>query len=125
MPLVTDPGSDYGVRLKYRVNRGTVIHQGDRAYFPISDGFGNRELLKHPDVDVLTDTEVEELEQRLSYPLPPQSENSLQIHSGGESVGLGDVVAKVTHKLGIAECAGCKKRRRWLNRIPVEWSGRK
>jgi len=29
--------------------------------------------------------------------------------------GLGDVVSKVTKKLGIKECAGCRERRRWLN----------
>jgi len=30
--------------------------------------------------------------------------------------GLGDVVARVTKRLGIKECSGCKARRRWLNR---------
>ena len=31
--------------------------------------------------------------------------------------GLGDVVAKVTKKLGIKECGGCKERRKKLNKI--------
>jgi pantoate kinase len=30
--------------------------------------------------------------------------------------GLGDVVSKVTHALGIRECGGCKQRRDVLNR---------
>ncbi len=30
--------------------------------------------------------------------------------------GLGDVIAWITHKLGIRQCAGCKKRQAWLNR---------
>jgi len=34
--------------------------------------------------------------------------------------GLGDVVARVTKRLGIQECSGCKARRRWLNRkVPL------
>jgi len=33
------------------------------------------------------------------------------------SRGLGDTVAKVTRKLGIKPCAGCKKRQELLNRL--------
>lgn len=29
--------------------------------------------------------------------------------------GLGDVVAKMTQKMGIKPCGGCKKRQQWLN----------
>ncbi len=32
------------------------------------------------------------------------------------SRGLGDVIAKVTHKLGIKQCGGCKKRQKTLNK---------
>jgi hypothetical protein len=33
------------------------------------------------------------------------------------SRGLGDTVAKLTKKLGIKSCGGCKKRQRLLNRL--------
>lgn len=33
------------------------------------------------------------------------------------SKGLGDSIAKVTKKLGIKECGGCRKRRIKLNRL--------
>lgn len=37
------------------------------------------------------------------------------VEEADEVRGLGDVVARVTKKLGIKECGGCKKRRAWLN----------
>lgn len=32
------------------------------------------------------------------------------------SRGLGDTVEKMTRKMGIKPCCGCKKRRDWLNK---------
>jgi hypothetical protein len=34
-----------------------------------------------------------------------------------QSKGLGDTVKKVTEKLGIKQCGGCKKRQEKLNRL--------
>lgn len=34
-------------------------------------------------------------------------------------VGLGDIIKKVTMAVGIKPCAGCERRRRYLNRIRV------
>jgi hypothetical protein len=34
-----------------------------------------------------------------------------------KSKGLGDTVKKVTEKLGIKQCGGCKKRQEKLNRL--------
>lgn len=125
MPLVegSDPGDiGYKARPKYRVDADIVIHQGDSAYVPLNSDLRDRELLEYSDVHVLSDDEVEKLEEQLPYPLPSQSTRT-SLHAGNESgqVGLGDLVAQVTHKLGITECASCKKRRRWLNRISVGW----
>lgn len=127
MPLVDDEergGLNYGVRPKYNVDAGTVIHQGDRAYFPLVAESNNHELLERSDVRVLTDTEVGELEQQLPYPLPSQPPDEYADNQR-ERVGLGDIIAKITHILGINECSGCRKRRRWLNRIPIGWQRKK
>jgi hypothetical protein len=35
---------------------------------------------------------------------------------GAEDVGLGDVVKRVTHTMGIRTCGGCERRARSLNR---------
>jgi hypothetical protein len=32
-----------------------------------------------------------------------------------KSRGLGDSIAKVTKKVGVKPCGGCKKRQEWLN----------
>ena len=34
-----------------------------------------------------------------------------------KSKGLGDTIKKVTNKLGIKQCGGCKKRQEKLNRL--------
>jgi hypothetical protein len=43
---------------------------------------------------------------------------------GWESRGLGDVVAKITHAVGIHPCGGCKKRREeWNEAVSFNRSG--
>ena len=37
--------------------------------------------------------------------------------SGKKSVGVGDTIKKVTDKLGIKQCGGCKKRQALLNQM--------
>jgi hypothetical protein len=32
-----------------------------------------------------------------------------------QGVGLGDVIARATHALGIRQCEPCKRRQEWLN----------
>lgn len=32
-----------------------------------------------------------------------------------KSRGVGDTIAKITNKVGIKTCGGCKKRQKWLN----------
>lgn len=129
MPLVDDNDSaisSYRARPKYHTDTGIVIHEGDNAYFPVSSNLDNQELLEQPDVHMLTDIEVKELEERLAYPLPSiGNEKSAYIGNKAKRVGLGDLIAMGLHKLGIAECTGCRKRRRWLNKIPVRWQRRK
>jgi hypothetical protein len=127
MPLVEDADQGaiaYGARPKYRIEAGTVIHHGDRAYFPLIPDSDKEELLQHSDVHTLTDSEVKELEQRLPYPLPSPVSQEPAINPKGK-MGLGDLIAKVTHFLGIRECGGCRKRRRWFNRISIDWPPRK
>lgn len=123
MPLVHDDEMDeqtYSVRPKYRVDTNFVIHQGDHAYFPLNGDHETKGLLEQPDVQVLTDGEVAALKEELPVPLPtPHIRNGPLTDSGRRRVGLGDVIAAVLHKMGFTECAGCRKRRRWLNKIPI------
>lgn len=122
MPLVDDAhgGLDYRARPKYSVDSGVVIHHGEAAYFSFVAESDNHDLLEHSDVRALTDTEVTELEQELPYPLPSHP-SKRDIDDQREQAGLGDVVAKVAHALGVDECGSCRRRRQWLNRISIGW----
>lgn len=47
------------------------------------------------------------------------------IEEADELRGLGDVISRVTKKLGIKECGGCKKRREKLNEwVPFKKKGK-
>jgi hypothetical protein len=51
-------------------------------------------------------------------PLRPTGEQCAACpHYRGPARGLGDVVANVTHAVGIRPCGGCQKRREALNEI--------
>lgn len=39
------------------------------------------------------------------------------VNNNNKSEGLGDTVKKVTEKLGIKQCGGCKRRQEKLNRL--------
>lgn len=44
-------------------------------------------------------------------------EQHLENIKDNKSKGLGDTIKKVTNKLGIKQCGGCKKRQEKLNRL--------
>ena len=44
-------------------------------------------------------------------------ENHSKTIEENKSKGLGDTIKKVTNKLGIKQCGGCKKRQEKLNRL--------
>jgi len=48
----------------------------------------------------------------------PQGGAPLRIPVPGmqQGVGLGDVIARMTHALGVRQCEPCKRRQEWLNR---------
>lgn len=50
--------------------------------------------------------------------MPPSDTDDVRqlVEETDEMEGLGDAVAKVTKRLGIKECRGCRRRRKWLNR---------
>jgi len=102
-------------RPKYRTDSAVVVHHGGRAYVPVGPGGADRKLLDHDDVHELSDEELGALDDQVPYSLADLTDQSTR----SRWVGLGDLIGAVTTRLGISECAGCRKRRRWLNRIPV------
>lgn len=119
MSIPLSDGSDTGVgstpRPKYRTDTTVVVHHEGRAYVPVGPGSADRELLDHDDVYQLSEEELGELDDEVPYSLADLADQSAR----SRWIGLGDLIAAATTRLGISECAGCRKRRRWLNRIPV------
>ncbi len=67
---------------------------------------------------------VEAMDDWRLFPNRPRhlTDKALVLRSGLKgsaypSRGLGDTIAKITTKLGIKPCKGCKKRQKWLNKI--------
>lgn len=119
MPVVRAGEPDGRVRPKYPVEtNATIIHKDGKVYIDFEDESAREEALKQPDCLRLTLTEGQELEETFPFPIVSPARR----HSDEKGpLGLGDVVAWVTSKLGIEECPGCKKRKGWLNRHVVIW----
>ncbi len=46
-------------------------------------------------------------------------EEELSEDTKDSALGLGDVVSKITGALRIPECGGCKRRKKWLNKVRI------
>lgn len=100
-------------RPKYELEADAlVIYRGDAVFVALQDEAVQENLVRHVDVRALSDEEGREFEASLPVPLAPPERPTGRI-------GLGDLVSWFARRVGIRECAGCRKRRRGLNRIPV------
>ena len=87
-----------------------VVHRGNQAYVSLDDETAAAALARHPDVHVLAEDEVLAFEADLPFPMPP---------AAPRTVGLGDVISRLTRTLGIRECGDCRRRRERFNKITV------
>ena len=119
MPVVGNGTPDSRVRPKYPVEtNATIVHKDGKVYIDFEDENAREEALKQPDCRRLTLAEGHELEENVPFPIASPARR----HSDEKRpLGLGDVVAWVTSKLGIEKCPGCKRREGWLNRHVVIW----
>lgn len=51
----------------------------------------------------------------MSYERDPRQPAFIPIPGMRQSVGLGDVIARMTSAVGIKPCDACKRRQQWLN----------
>jgi hypothetical protein len=89
-----------------------VIYRGETAYVSFEHERAPDELAHHPDVRVLADGEGREFEESLPFPILPPTVRR-------RGIGLGDMISWLTGRIGIEECAGCRRRKRQLNRVSV------
>jgi hypothetical protein len=117
MPIVRTGVPDHRARPKYPVETNAfLVYRDEKVYVRFPDDYVLPSAMEEPDCRWLSSAEARRLEDGLPFPVSPPSEHH---HRENEPVGLGDVISWVTHKVGIEECSGCGRRKRWLNRIPV------
>jgi hypothetical protein len=115
MPATGTGAADDPVRSKYPIEGNAfIVHCDGKIYAMLDDGLAIKQVAMHPDCRRLTHKEARELAQRLPFPVP-QRLDWLTYQNG--TGGLGDLIGWVAQKLGIAECYGCQRRKRWLNQI--------
>jgi hypothetical protein len=108
--------SDGGRRAqpKYPVDASALlVYRGSKVYVSFS-GRSDHGTTGHPDVRRLTPVEAQAFEESFSFPLPSPGGRE-----AGAPLRLGDLVSRLTHGVGIAECSGCQSRRSLLNKFVV------
>lgn len=127
MPVAYLGDAGQSVAPKYAIDSSAVVlYKKNHAYVGLARGDAITALLDHADVRAVPPAELELLHG--SFEIGPSSVEHLLKRTGGlnhrigraaSRIGLGDVVAAVTHRLGIRECNGCARRRRALNRLTI------
>jgi len=88
-----------------------LIYRGASVYVTYQGDAPRGDLTANPDVQLLTGAESHRFEASLPFPLPAP------VRPRG--VRLGDVIHRITGRLGVAHCDSCQRRKRALNRIVV------
>ena len=104
-------------RPRYALTGNTVIvYSANRAYVAFENEQDIAAIQELPGVRRLTVADVRDLSQNLPFGLFSGKE---EIQEEPNFIGLGDVISWITQKLGIHECEGCRRRKKWLNRVPI------
>jgi hypothetical protein len=118
MPVVQATGAGHADRPKYPPQISSLlVYRGSKVYVRLPNVRAARDVVKNPDVRLLTDIEARAFEE--SLPFAPSSGRFTRGDTDAWRFGLGDLVSWVAHRVGIAECSGCRKRRALLNRVVI------
>lgn len=78
-----------------------------------------KKIVREPvDVDLSSQNipPSELIQENKFNPFKPNDNDIASLKNSDTSKGLGDTVKKITDKMGIKQCGGCKKRQEWLNK---------
>lgn len=125
MPIQPASGKSESPTVKYGIGNSVVVYGIDSAYVGCADEVTIAELLRNPDVRLLS---ADDLRRIVPFPGLPLTWESLEAQIPGQSgkhrlgggvIGLGDLISSITRRAGIPECGSCTRRRKGLNRITV------
>jgi hypothetical protein len=98
----------------------TFVYRNTLVYAKFADPRDERAAEKVSRSRRLTDAEVRALNEEMPFPyLDWMSVEAGSTETAPKYFGLGDAVSWLSRKLGFSECSGCRKRKGWLNRIPL------
>lgn len=117
MPIVGGATGTH-VRPKYPIESDAMlVYRGERVYVLLGNRVAMAQAHRHEDVRLMTPDESHVLEKRVPFPLTAAP---LFHHNHGRPpLRLGDAIAYLAWRIGVAECAGCRRRRTSLNRLVI------
>jgi len=118
MPVIGIGSPDDPIRPKYGIaSNAVLVYRGAKVYIDLPNQDVRIELTKQPGVRPLASNEAQELEESMPFSIPSLAPHPAYSYKG--FLRLGDAVAWLTHKMGLYECPGCRRRREWLNKVVI------
>lgn len=128
MPVSEGTRQGKPARPKHKIDgNALLVYRGDKVYVAVRETDAADTLLRQPDVRRLTAGEAQRIEDSLPG-IGVAKLDSLGAPSAGSQgryrrPGLGDLVSRVTNRLGIPECDACGQRKKRLNGLTI-WRAR-
>lgn len=129
MPVSEDTLQGKPARPRHTIEgNALLIYRGDKVYVAVRETGAADTLLRQSDVRRLPADEAQRIEDSLPgigaaklYSLGVPSDDP---QSRYRRLGLGDLVSRVTSRLGIPECDACGRRKKKLNALTI-WRPRR
>jgi hypothetical protein len=129
MPVSEDTPQGKPARPRHMINgNALLVYRNDKVYVAVREAAAMEALLQQSDVRQLTADEAQRIEESLpgigAARLDSLGASSADSQSKYRRLGLGDLVSRVTSRLGIRECDACGRRKTRLNSLTV-WRTRR
>jgi hypothetical protein len=129
MPVSEDTLQGKPARPKHMIKgNALLVYRNDKVYVAVRETDTVDSLLRQSDVRQLTADEAHRIEDSLpgigAAKLNSLGASPADSHSRYRRLGLGDLVSRVTSRLGIPECDACGRRKKRLNGLTV-WRTRR
>lgn len=119
MPAVQSETEKDRVQPKYPVlTNALLMYKEEKVYILFEEENAREQVEQYTDCRRLTPNEAIALEESLPFPVHSEVFHHSHTHEK-KSLGLGDIVAWLTRKVGIEECGGCRSRKMRLNKLVV------